>query len=29
MEAENESGSKEEYYMLAHELPEDQSLRTK
>ena len=29
MEAENESGSKEEYFMLAHELPEDQSLRDK
>ena len=29
MEAENENGAKEEYFMLAHELPEDQSLREK
>lgn len=29
MEAENENGEKEEYFMLAHELPEDQSLREK
>lgn len=29
MEAENENGIKEEYFMLAHELPEDQSLREK
>lgn len=30
MEATNEdSGMKEEYYMLAHELPEDQNLRDK
>lgn len=29
MEAENEKGEKEEYFMLAHELPEDQNLREK
>lgn len=29
MEAANEEGVKEEYFMLAHELPEDQNLREK
>lgn len=29
MEAENENGEKEDYFMLAHELPEDQNLREK
>lgn len=29
MEVENENNVKEEYFMLAHELPEDQSLREK
>ena len=29
MEVENEQNLKEEYLMLAHELPEDQSLREK
>lgn len=29
METENENREKEEYFMLAHELPEDQNLREK
>lgn len=29
MEVETESGNRDEYYMLAHELPEDKSLREK